>query len=312
MTDEPAKKGWFSRLSDGFKKSSQKLSEGISSLILDRKLDQDTLDELEELLITADIGINSSRDIIKKLSQSRFNQEISSDEIKQFLATDIAARMQPYAVPLDTKAAQPLIVLIVGVNGAGKTTTIGKLAHYYKHQGLKVAVAACDTFRAAAVDQLKEWTTRADVKLITGQLEQDPASLAFSAVEMARAENYDILFIDTAGRLQNKQNLMDELKKIQRVIQKVIPEAPHATLLVLDATVGQNAHQQVDLFNQVTKLDGLIMTKLDGTAKGGILIALTEKFKLPIVAIGIGEKIDDLRPFTAESYGKSLTNSHNL
>ena len=231
MTDVLSKKGWFSRLSDGLKKSSQKLSDGISSLMLDRKLDQDTLDELEELLITTDIGIASAQDIIQKLAQSRFNQEISSHEIKQFLATDIAQRMQLYTQPLNITLAKPFVVFVVGVNGAGKTTTIGKLAHYYKNQGLKVAVAACDTFRAAAVAQLTEWTTRANVRLITGQSEQDPASLAYQATQIAKSEAYDILFIDTAGRLQNKQNLMDELKKIQRVIQKVKSDAPAMPVL---------------------------------------------------------------------------------
>lgn len=300
-------KSWFSKLKDGFKKSSTQLATGISDLITKKKLDAQTLEELEELLIQSDMGLPTAQSIIQELSSKRFNQTLTTDEVNDFLSNAIAARMENFAKPLEVhKNLKPHVVLIVGVNGGGKTTTIGKLAHFWNQQGLKVRVAAGDTFRAAAVEQLKVWADRAHVPIVTTKAGGDPAGLAFDALKQSQEQGDDILLIDTAGRLQNKEHLMAELEKITRVIKKIDPDAPHSILLVLDATTGQNAHQQVTLFKETVPLTGLVMTKLDGTAKGGVLLALTQAHGLPIHAIGIGEGIEDLQPFTALDYARSL------
>ena len=298
---------WFSKLKDGLKKSSSKISEGITSIVTKRKLDDDMLEELEELLITADLGVEMAASVTANLAKNRFNQEVSPEEVKEFLAEEIAKTIEPIAQELiiDT-SKKPFVLMVVGVNGGGKTTTIGKLANYWKSQGLKVRVAAGDTFRAAAVAQLEAWADRANVPIVVGKENSDAAGLAYSALEISKKESDDILIIDTAGRLQNKGHLMEELSKIERVIQKIDPEAPHSCVLVLDATTGQNAHSQVSLFKETVNLTGLALTKLDGTAKGGVLISLAQKHALPVHAIGVGEGINDLRPFNASDFAKGL------
>jgi fused signal recognition particle receptor len=301
------KKSWFSRLKEGLQKSSTKISQGLTSIVSKRKLDEALLDELEELLVTSDLGVNSARKITQGLAKKRFNQEVSVEEVKAFLSQEISQILSPLAqeISIDV-SARPFVILVVGVNGSGKTTTIGKLAHYWKHKGYKVRIVAGDTFRAAAIDQLKVWADRAHVPIIIGRPESDPAGLVFSALEQSRREDDDILIIDTAGRLQNKDNLMAELQKIERVLKKLNPHCPHSCLLVLDATVGQNAHSQVDLFKATVHVTGLILTKLDGTAKGGVLVSLGEKHQIPVYAIGVGEGMDDLQPFSAQEFAQSL------
>jgi len=305
-------KGLFKKLSEGLSRSSNKISTGISDIFTKKKLDDETLLELEELLIAADLGPATAEKLCEEISKSRFGKEVSTDEIKVALAGEIEKILSPVEKPLDAESAKPFVILMVGVNGTGKTTTIGKWAHQLKNSGKKVMLAAGDTFRAAAVDQLKVWGTRVDCPVITKEEGADAAALAFEAVDRALAENIDILMIDTAGRLQNKAHLMAELEKIVRIIKKKIPEAPHATLLVLDATVGQNAHSQIELFKQIINITGLIVTKLDGTAKGGVLVSLAERFGLPVHAIGIGEGIDDLRPFVARDYAHSLVGLQDI
>ncbi len=299
--------GWFSKLKDGLKKSSDKISDGITNIVKRRKLDQDMLDDLEDLLITADIGVETASEIIEAFGAKKYDQDITEDEVREFLANAIRERIEPFAKPIEIHDQNsPHVIMVVGVNGGGKTTTIGKLANFYKQQGLSVRVAAGDTFRAAAVEQLKTWADRARVPIVIGPEKSDAASLAYQALETSRREGDDILIIDTAGRLQNKGHLMEELSKIERVIQKIDPSAPHTCLLVLDATTGQNAHSQVDIFSQTVSISGLALTKLDGTAKGGVLVSLAQKHKLPIFAVGVGEGIDDLQPFQAEDYAKGL------
>lgn len=305
--EETPKKGWFTRLKAGLSKSSTKISSGITDIFTKQKLDALTLAELEELLITADLGVKTAASITARLAKDRFDKKISPEEVRLEIAGEVTRVLEPYSKPLYIDSTlKPQVILVCGVNGNGKTTTIGKLAKHYRNEGKSVMIAACDTFRAAAVEQLDVWAKRADVPLIQGKFQAEPASVAYLACEKAVDAKVDILLIDTAGRLQNKSNLMDELAKIIRVIKKVIPEAPHNTLLVLDATTGQNAKSQVDIFGKIVHLTGLIITKLDGTAKGGIVVALAEQFKLPIHAIGVGEAIDDLRPFEAEAFARSL------
>lgn len=307
LVEKEEKKGWFARLKAGLSKSSNKLTDGISGIFTKRKLDDETLEELEELLITSDLGVEVARSITTDLAKDRFNKEISLEEVKEVMAKNISELLTPYATPLTIDATlKPQVILICGVNGNGKTTTIGKLAKQYKEQGHSVMIAACDTFRAAAVSQLAVWAERAGCEIIEGEMNADPASVAYKALERAKAAGTDVVLIDTAGRLHNKSNLMDELAKVIRVMQKVIPEAPHHTVLVLDATTGQNAHAQVDVFKKCVNLTGLIVTKLDGTAKGGVVVALAKQFGLPIHAIGVGEGIDDLKAFEADSFAKSL------
>ncbi|MDO8975755.1 signal recognition particle-docking protein FtsY [Reyranella sp.] len=304
---EPEKKGWLSRLREGLSKSTRKVAESITSLFTKKKLDQQTLDDLEDVLIQADLGVTVAGRLVAKLSKERFGKEVTDEEVRAAFAEDIAEILQPVAVPLTIDAARkPHVVLVVGVNGSGKTTTIAKLAGLYKGEGRSVMLAAGDTFRAAAVEQLKVWGDRAGVSVVSKQTGADAAGLAYEALERARAEKTDVLLIDTAGRLHNKTNLMEELAKIVRVIRKLDPEAPHSCLLVLDATTGQNAHAQVETFKTMSPVDALVVTKLDGSAKGGVLVALAEKFKLPVVAIGVGEGIDDLQPFEARAFARGL------
>ncbi len=272
-----------------------------------RTFDDAMLESLEELLISADMGVETAMRVSANMAQGHFGKKLSSEEIKQLLASEVARIMEPVARPLPIYAKKPQVVLVVGVNGSGKTTTIGKLASQFKAAGKSVVIVAGDTFRAAAVEQLQVWGERAGVPVLTAPEGSDPASLAFDAMTKAEADGADLLMIDTAGRLQNRQDLMEELAKIVRVIRKKDPDAPHNTLLVLDATTGQNALNQVEVFSQIADVSGLVMTKLDGTAKGGVLVALADKYGLPIHAIGIGEQIDDLAPFDPEEFARALT-----
>ncbi len=272
-----------------------------------RVLDDDMLEALEELLIASDMGVDAALRVTANIAEGRFGKKLSTEEIKSLLSKEITRIMEPVAKPMPLYAQKPQVVLVVGVNGSGKTTTIGKLASQFKAAGKSVVIAAGDTFRAAAVEQLQIWGERAGVPVLTAPEGSDPASLAFDAIEKARQDNADLLMIDTAGRLQNRTDLMEELAKIVRVIRKQDPNAPHNTLLVLDATTGQNALNQVEIFRNLADVSGLVMTKLDGTAKGGVLVALADKFGLPIHAIGVGEQIDDLSPFDPEDYAKALT-----
>jgi fused signal recognition particle receptor len=299
--------GWFSRLKQGLSRSSQKLTEGITKVVSRRRLDDASLEELEELLIASDMGMGLAEEVTGRLRRTRFNQEVASDEIRTALAEEVAKSLQLVDRPFRLDPAlKPHVVLVIGVNGSGKTTTIGKLAKQFREQGRKVVMVAGDTFRAAAVEQLKIWGDRVGAPVIARETGADAAGLAFDAYERARQEGADLLLIDTAGRLHNKANLMAELQKIVRVLKKVDPKAPHAVLLVLDATVGQNAHQQVETFREMVGVTGIVMTKLDGTAKGGVLVSLAEKYGVPVHWIGIGETADDLRPFRAEDFARSL------
>lgn len=293
---------WFKKLSEGLKKT----TESIGAVFTKRKLDAATLEELEELLIMADMGVGAASGIVAELAQGRVDKDIDEAEIKQLLAASIAKRLAPYATPLQTQTPKPNIILVVGVNGNGKTTTIGKLAYSLTRGGKKVMMVAADTFRAAAVEQLEQWSTRAGCGFVRGAENADPASVAYAGVEKALAEGADVVFIDTAGRLHTKENLMAELSKITKVIRKLIPDAPHAVVQVLDATTGQNALAQVKAFREVAGVTGLVVTKLDGTAKAGIIVALAEQFKLPIHAIGVGEGAEDLQPFSAEDFARAL------
>ncbi|MEJ6392228.1 signal recognition particle-docking protein FtsY [Gymnodinialimonas sp. 2305UL16-5] len=271
-----------------------------------RALDDDMLEQLEELLITSDMGVDIALRVTANMAEGRYGKMMSASEIKDLLAQEISGVMEPVARPLPIYPKTPQVVLVVGVNGSGKTTTIGKLASQFRAAGKKVVIAAGDTFRAAAVEQLQVWGERAGVPVLTAPEGSDPAALAFDAMGKAEAEGADLLMIDTAGRLQNRADLMEELAKIVRVIRKKDPDAPHNTLLVLDATTGQNALGQVETFQKMADVSGLVMTKLDGTAKGGVLVALADKFGLPIHAIGVGEQIDDLAPFDPEDFAKAL------
>ena len=271
-----------------------------------RVMDDAMLESLEELLIQADMGVDTAVRVTANIAEGRFGKRISTEELRDALAAEVARIMTPVARPMPIYPQKPQVVLVVGVNGSGKTTTIGKLASQFKAAGKTVVIAAGDTFRAAAVEQLQIWGRRAGVPVLTAPEGSDPASLAFDALTQARAEGADLLMIDTAGRLQNRQDLMEELAKIVRVIRKVDPTAPHNTLLVLDATTGQNALLQVEIFRKIADVSGLVMTKLDGTAKGGVLVALADKFGLPIHAIGVGEQIDDLAPFDPEDFARAL------
>jgi fused signal recognition particle receptor len=302
-----AKTGWFSRLRQGLARSSAKLSDGIAGIFTKRRLDEASLTELEELLIGADLGVGLASEATETLRRTRFNQEVAPEEIRASLAEDIARRLAPAAKPLAIDhTALPFVMLVVGVNGSGKTTTIGKLAKQFRDNGWSVLIAAGDTFRAAAVEQLQIWGERTGVAVVAKEAGADAAGLAFEAVERARREGTDVLLIDTAGRLHNKSDLMAELQKVVRAIKKAAPAAPQSVLLVLDATVGQNAHQQVDTFRSMVGVTGLAMTKLDGTARGGVLVAIAERFGLPIHFIGVGEGVDDLRPFDAHAFARGL------
>ncbi|MVS99467.1 signal recognition particle-docking protein FtsY [Devosia marina] len=303
--DQP--KGWFARLASGLKRSSDNLTNSITSVFTKRKLDAATLDELEDVLIQADLGIDTAIAITETLRRDRFDKDVSGEDVRAVLATEVEQVLRPVAQPLliDT-SKKPFIVLMIGVNGSGKTTTIGKLAQKFAAEGKSVMLAAGDTFRAAAIEQLQVWGERTGAPVIAKPAGADASGLAFDAVTQARAEGRDVLIIDTAGRLQNRDELMNELEKIIRVIKKVDPEAPHATLLTLDATTGQNALKQVEIFGQRAGVTGLVMTKLDGTARGGILVAIARKFSLPVHFIGVGEGVGDLEPFEATDFAKAI------
>lgn len=299
--------GWFERIKQGLSRTAAPLVTGIENLLTKRKLDKDTLNDIEDLLIMADVGTKTAAALTAELAKEKFDKEVSAEEVRTFFAEKIAAKLEPFAQELKIDPAKkPFVILMAGVNGAGKTTTIGKMAQQLKDKGLKVSFAAADTFRAAAVEQLKVWGERTGCPVVSKPTGADAAGLVFDALMQARQNGDDVLFIDTAGRLQNRSELMDELQKIIRIIKKQIPDAPHACLQVLDATVGQNAHSQVKIFSETIPVSGLILTKLDGTAKGGVIVALTEEFKRPVHLIGIGEQIDDLRPFKAQDYARSL------
>jgi fused signal recognition particle receptor len=280
---------------------------GTQAAVVRRELDDAMLEQLEELLIAADMGVDTAMRVTANIAEGRMGRKLSSTEIREILASEIVRIMEPVARPLPLYPKKPQVVLVVGVNGSGKTTTIGKLASQFRAAGKKVVIAAGDTFRAAAVEQLQVWGARAGVPVLTAPEGSDPASLAFDAMTQAERDGADLLMIDTAGRLQNRQDLMEELAKIVRVIRKKDPDAPHNTLLVLDATTGQNALSQVEIFRKLADVSGLVMTKLDGTAKGGVLVALADRFGLPIHAIGVGEQIDDLAPFDPDDFARALT-----
>lgn len=315
MTDAGADEGRGGRLGSlfrGLAKSSQKITGGIADLFTKRKLDQAALDELEELLITGDLGVATAAKLTQSFAANRFDQEVSPEEVRAALAEQVAEILEPVAQPLVIDPGhKPHVVLVCGVNGSGKTTTIGKLAKQHGDQGLSVMMAAGDTFRAAAVEQLQIWGERAGCPVIARDTGADAAGLAYDALEQARRDGIDLLLIDTAGRLQNRKDLMAELEKIIRVIRKLDETAPHSVLLVMDATIGQNAHNQVEVFKEMVEVSGLIVTKLDGSARGGVLVALAERFGLPVHAIGVGEEIDDLQPFEARSFARSLMGLEN-
>ena len=306
--EAPAKAGWFARLKAGLSRSTAKLTESVVSLLHKRRLDEEALEELEETLITADLGVAASRRIVEGFRRTRFGKEVTDEEVKAALADEIATILEPVAQPLVIEAARaPHLVLVVGVNGTGKTTTIAKLGRHYGEQGLKVGFVAGDTFRAAAVEQLQVWAGRTEARFFApSKPGADAAGLAFDAFTAARADGLDVLLVDTAGRLHNKSALMEELRKIIRVIRRVDETAPHSVLLVLDATTGQNAVQQVKVFKEMVDVTGLAVTKLDGSAKGGVVVALAQQFGLPVHVVGVGEKAEDLRPFAAKDYARGL------
>jgi fused signal recognition particle receptor len=302
-----ARPGWISRLRAGLRRTSGGIVNGVNDLFATRRLDADSLSELEDLLILADIGVETAGRLTASLARGRFDKAVAPADVLGALADEIAAILEPVARPLAFKPGlAPQIVLVCGVNGSGKTTTIAKLAKHFRDQGLTVTLAAGDTFRAAAIEQLQIWGERAGCPVIAAEPGSDAAALAYRAIQQARAESRDVLFIDTAGRLHNKSALMAELQKMVRVIRKLDADAPHDCLLVLDATVGQNAHAQFETFGNMVAITGLVMTKLDGTAKGGVVVALADRFAVPVHAVGIGEELDDLRPFEARAFAQSL------
>jgi len=309
MTDSTSdKRGWFSRLTQGLTRTSKQMTEQVVSVFTKVKLDQAALDQLEDLLIEADLGPQAAARVAEAFGKSRFGRESSEAEIKESLAEAIAAELAPHQGRFEPLGGghRPFVVLFVGVNGSGKTTTLGKIAADLKSRGSKVMIAAGDTFRAAAIEQLKVWGDRAGVPVISSKIGGDAAGLVFEAFETARADGVDVLLIDTAGRLQNKTALMDELAKVVRVLKKLDPTAPHETLLVLDATVGRNALSQMEAFDRTAGVTGVVMTKLDGTARGGVLIPVAEAAHAPIKLIGVGENIEDLQPFDARGFARSL------
>jgi fused signal recognition particle receptor len=306
-TPENPKLSWWRRLSSGLKRTSSSIGTAVADLVTKRKLGRALLEDIEDVLLRADLGTEVSARIAATVGTGRYDQTISADEVKAVVAAEVEKVLAPVAKPLVIDETQkPFVVLVVGVNGSGKTTTIGKLAAKLSAEGRKVMLAAGDTFRAAAIEQLKIWGERTKSPVISGAQGSDSASLAFNALSAAREQKLDVLLVDTAGRLQNKAELMNELEKVVRVIRKVDASAPHAVLLVLDATVGQNALSQVEAFHRTAGVTGLVMTKLDGTARGGILVALAEKHKLPVHFIGVGEGIDDLAPFTARDFAQAI------
>ena len=307
MCSDNIQKSWFSRLKEGLSASSNKVVSGITGIFTEKRLDEETLEQLEDLLISSDLGVNVANRLIKTLSEHNFDKQVSDREVRETFAKDIELILEPVAKPiLIEQSLKPHVILVCGVNGSGKTTTIGKLAQQWKAEGKSVCLAAGDTFRAAAIEQLKVWGERTQTPVIIQPQGTDPAAVAYDAVKKSIDDNHDVLIIDTAGRLQNRAELMDELAKIVRVIQKTLPEAPHNCLLVLDGTVGQNAHSQVATFKEMVNVTGLLVTKLDGSARGGIIVALAEKFALPVHAVGVGEAIEDLRAFDPKIFAQSL------
>ncbi|MCR5177260.1 MAG: signal recognition particle-docking protein FtsY [Anaerovibrio sp.] len=300
--------GFFDKLKKGLTKTRASITEKIEKLVIGyADIDDDLLDELEEILIMADVGVNTTERLMESVRKGIKKKEINSPEdLKPFLQKQISDLLTRESNEINMAKSGPTVFLVIGVNGVGKTTTIGKLSAYYKAQGKSVMLAAADTFRAAAIDQLEIWGERTDAKVIRHEENSDPAAVAFDAVKAAVARNVDVLLIDTAGRLQTKSNLMEELKKINRVIQREIPEAPHETLLVLDATTGQNAISQAKLFTEAAPISGIVLTKLDGTAKGGVVIGIKAELAMPVKWIGVGEGVEDLRPFIAEDFAKAL------
>ena len=303
----PQSEGWFQRLKSGLGKTSSKLTTGITDLISKRKLDAATLDDLEDLLIQSDLGIATTGRITDAIAKGRFEKGISAGDVRTVLATEVERVLAPVAKPLVIDPLKkPHVILMVGVNGTGKTTTIGKLAAKLKAEGKSVVLAAGDTFRAAAIDQLKVWGERTGCPVVARGVGEDASGLAYDALKQAQVTGADVLLLDTAGRLQNKQALMEELEKVIRVLKKLDPSSPHDVILVLDATTGQNALQQVEVFRERAGVTGLVMTKLDGTARGGILVAIAEKFGLPIHAVGVGEGADDLQSFAASDFAHAI------
>jgi fused signal recognition particle receptor len=303
--NDSTQQSWWKRLSSGLKRTSASLGGAIADLVTKRKLDAEAIEDLESELIRADLGPDFAARVIKALSDGRYEKGIAPDEVKAVLAGEVEKVLAPVAKPLDI-ATRPFVILMCGVNGSGKTTTIGKLAAKFRAEGKSVMLVAGDTFRAAAIDQLKIWAGRTGASICASTPGADPASLAFDAITAAKAEGIEVVLIDTAGRLQNRTELMSELEKMLRVIRKVEPTAPHAVLLVLDATVGQNALSQVEIFGKTAGVTGLVMTKLDGTARGGILVAIADRFKLPVHFIGVGEGVEDLAPFTARDFARAV------
>src|ERR1700724_111905 len=307
-TPEQPKLSWWRRLSAGLKRTSGSLGSAVADLVTKRKLDRAMLEDIEDVLLRADLGTEVAARISAAVGHGRYDQTISADDVKSVVASEVEKVLAPVAKPLEIDATQkPFVILVVGVNGSGKTTTIGKLAAKLSAEGRKVMLAAGDTFRAAAIEQLKIWGERTKSPVISGAQGSDSASLAFNALTAAREGKFDVLLVDTAGRLQNKAELMNELEKVVRVMKKVDATAPHAVLLVLDATVGQNALSQVEIFSKLVGVTGLVMTKLDGTARGGILVAIAAKFKVPVHFIGVGESVDDLAPFSARDFARAIS-----
>jgi fused signal recognition particle receptor len=300
-------KNWWQRLTGGLRQTSASISGAIADLVTKRKLDDATIEELEEVLIRADLGIDTAGRVAAAIAEGRYNKSVTEDEVKDILATEVEKILAPVAAPLTIAPdARPFVILVVGVNGSGKTTTIGKLAARLTSEGRKVTLVAGDTFRAAATEQLKIWSQRTGADIVAGADGADAAGLTYTGLAQAREQGTDVLIVDTAGRLQNKAGLMSELDKIVRVMKKLDTTAPHAVLLVLDATVGQNAISQVSEFQKTAGVTGLVMTKLDGTARGGILVALAAKYRLPVHFIGVGEGVDDLAPFAAKDFARAI------
>ena len=304
--------GIFDRLKSGLSKSSRTLGENLGSIIRRRRLDKETLQELEELLITSDLGLSTSADIIANIAQKKIEGDVSETDIKEMLAAEISEKLASHSGALNPGTHQPFVILMTGVNGAGKTTTIGKLANKFQNDGKSVMLAAGDTFRAAAIEQLTIWGERTNVPVVTTKQGGDAAGLAYEALQQAKTTDTDILMIDTAGRLQSNTDLMAELEKIIRVLRKIDPDVPHASLLILDATTGQNALTQAEIFQKSAETSGIIMTKLDGTARGGVLVAIAERLDLPIHYIGVGETAEDLLLFDAESYARALVGLEDI
>jgi fused signal recognition particle receptor len=306
------KRSWFAELRKGLARTSNALSDNLAGALTKRKLDEETLDRLEEVLIKADLGVAMAGRIRDAVAKGRYDRGLDAGAVREVLASEITRVLEPVAQPFAlSQGARPHVFLVVGVNGTGKTTTAAKMAHLFNQQGLSVMLAAADTFRAAAIDQLKVWGGRVGAEVVAKEVGADPAGVAYEALERARAESKDVLLIDTAGRLQNKSDLMAELAKIVRVVKKIDQTAPHGVVLVLDATTGQNALNQVQIFQEIAGVTSLVVTKLDGTARGGILVAIAERFHLPINAIGIGEGLDHLEPFDAQDFARAIAGARS-